>query len=183
MLAERLREIEHERIQSEIKKNNAEAERMEAEAKYFKESWRRIVIKYSIIGVISVFIIWGFALDMFKNFYDLTYYENKSLKAQKDIFYEDRDKFNKELLDSLSSLSQQYAINIELLELFEMEMDAYSTLFFIQNSSSKELIESRDSYNKVKDNFKEQIQRIKKLENDILKNIQTESKKIRGVHR
>ena len=96
-------QLEHEKVQSEIRKNDAEAEKMEAEEEYFKRSWIRILLKYSIAGMIITPVIIHLCLDTFKILYDLNSYrieetssKIEKLKLEKDKFEEDRLKLEKQ---------------------------------------------------------------------------------------
>lgn len=88
-----LRELEQERIQSEIRKNIAEAEKieaeakkMEAEARHFNRSWIRIIIKYGIAGIIFVPVAIHLYLDTFKILYDINSYKIEKLEDKKIEF-------------------------------------------------------------------------------------------------
>ncbi|MDU9049779.1 MAG: hypothetical protein Q3M30_13105 [Candidatus Electrothrix sp. Rat3] len=124
----RARAIEYARVQSEIKKNYAEAERMEAEEKYFKRSWIRIIMKYSIVGIITAPVIIHLCLDTFKILYDINSYkieenerkieENK--KIQKRISYENdllKDEKENLLKDRIEFEKQNDLLKNERLEL------------------------------------------------------------------
>ncbi|MCI5192654.1 MAG: hypothetical protein D3915_05945 [Candidatus Electrothrix sp. AU1_5] len=85
-------ELEHARVQSEIRRNDAEAKKMEAEKEKLNESLlskRNIikyifsVIKYSIAGVILSCVLFAFALDTGKNLYDITSRENEKLQNER----------------------------------------------------------------------------------------------------
>ncbi|MCI5159414.1 MAG: hypothetical protein D3906_13470 [Candidatus Electrothrix sp. AUS1_2] len=109
----RAKELEHERIQSEIRRNNAEADRMEAEAKKleveancFKKS-KGILSQYIFPGLIGGILIAVCFLDTSKNLYDMTSYkiqenqeiqerisrENEKLKSEKDKLQKERFEF------------------------------------------------------------------------------------------
>lgn len=79
----REREIEYERIQSEIRRNDAEAKKMVAEAKHFDRSIIRNVMKYSIAIIVTVGLLAHFCLDTFKILHELKGYENKALNEQR----------------------------------------------------------------------------------------------------
>ena len=81
----RAKELECERIKSEIRRNEAEAKRMLAEAKSFKESKLIIFIQYFLSALIGGILIVAFSFDTFKNLYDITCYrikENKEIQKK-----------------------------------------------------------------------------------------------------
>jgi hypothetical protein len=110
----RAKELEHERIQSEIRKNDAEAKKIEAETKKLDEpllSKRNIiiyifsVIKYSIAGVILSCLLFAFALDTGKNLYEITsnkIKENKEnqkrISRENEILKNEKEKLQKEYI-------------------------------------------------------------------------------------
>jgi hypothetical protein len=176
------KEIEHERIKSEIRKNDAEAKKMEAEAKHFNRSIIRNCIKYGIAGLISAFLLWGFALDAFKNFYDLTYYENNNLKIERKELQDKRlnlEKLNEILTNDFSYFSKHYNVAIESLESLELELNAYSTLFSIEKKDQSELInKSFNSCKKAQLNARKNIKKARKIENDMQKALEENRKSI-----
>ncbi|CAK8723730.1 hypothetical protein KKHLCK_13185 [Candidatus Electrothrix laxa] len=109
------REFEQERIQSEIRRNDAEAKKMEAEANSFKRTKKDIVAQYLFSALVGGIIIVAFTLDTFKTLYDVTSYkikchsevlgkisdENDKLKEERKKLQDEHLKFEKYYLESI----------------------------------------------------------------------------------
>ncbi|MCI5119181.1 MAG: hypothetical protein D3913_14825 [Candidatus Electrothrix sp. LOE1_4_5] len=117
----RERELEHERIQSEIRRNDAEAKKMVAEAKHFDRSIIRNVMKFIMTVLVTAGLLGHFCLDTFKILHELRSYENKALNKQK-----------KELKDKGLKIGRQY-LEVLIQDASFNAYNAYMSLFIRKN--------------------------------------------------
>lgn len=104
MLQERVlreSELEQKRIQSEIRRNDAEAKKMEADAKSFNESKLSVFMQHFLSALIGGSLIVAFGLDTFKNFYELKIQESSLLSDKKKELEKKGREIEKQYLEVL----------------------------------------------------------------------------------